>query len=179
MSRAWRTAPVPEQLRKMQEFTAVWCPYWYDLDQPIAVGKRTQLSFGVHPEEQISAQVRRWHASPPDAIFYGGLGGDGLWFDVDSEIVALRNSVLGAVQRITSQGLDYTVKLESGRELLVNSEEHPGAIWDPARRVWLHEFEEQDWTMVARVRQYGHVASPPSLALIETRARTGGLERER
>ena len=144
----------------MSEFTAVWCPYWYDLDQPIAVATRTQLSFAVQPEEHIAAQVRRWHSTSPDAVFYCGLGGDGLWFDLDAEIITLRNSALGAVRSVTSQGLDYTVTLESGRELLVNCEEHPGAVWDPDKRIWMHEFEAQDWTMLAAVRQYCKAAEP-------------------
>lgn len=135
MAHTWRTAPVPERLRKMAEFTAVWCPDWYDLDQPITVGNRTLLAFAVQPQEHIVARVHQWHSTSVDAIFYCGLGGDGRWFDLDAEIITLRNSALGAVRSITSQGLDYTVTLESGRELLVNCEENPGAVWDAEKRM--------------------------------------------
>jgi hypothetical protein len=109
----------------------------------------------VQPDEYVAAEAARWHSTSPDAFFYSGLGGDGLWFEMDAEILALHNRVLGPVRSITSQGLDYTVILESGRELVVNGEEHPGALSDEGRNLWMHEFEAQDWTMVARIRQCG------------------------
>ncbi|MDQ3622002.1 MAG: hypothetical protein M3463_05875 [Verrucomicrobiota bacterium] len=140
-----RTMPVPDRLRFASEFTAEWCPAWYDLDQPLRAGERKKLLFFVEPPEHARAEIVRHHSTPPDAVLFSGLANNGQWYELIGEVVSIHNSDFGAISSISSEGFDYIIDLASGDRITVNCEERPGEIFESDRVV-------SDWTMTVHIR---------------------------
>jgi hypothetical protein len=63
-----------------------------------------------------------WH--PEDAVVARGT------------IVAIRRSELGAVRKVDTSGLYYTITLADGAELTVNAEEEAGKLYERAGEQW-------------------------------------------
>jgi hypothetical protein len=63
-----------------------------------------------------------WH--PEDAVVARGT------------IVAIRHPELGAVRKVDTRGLDYTITLTNGTELTVNAEEEPGKLYERVGEQW-------------------------------------------
>lgn len=153
MARERTETVIPKQIRMADTFTAIWCPSWYDLDQALTVGKSEELLFAVDLSDQEMAEIGRWHSNQPDAVFFSGLLHDRSWFGLSAEVLELENSVLGPLRFVRSNGLDYTMGLMSGTEIVVNCEELPGAIWDEKSDSWQETTQSNDWTIVARIAQ--------------------------
>lgn len=110
-----------------------WVPGWYELDPPLEVGLSGEFAFWrVIPEhlrgpESLVLYNDLWH--PEDAVVASGT------------IAAIRHSDLGEVRKVDTRGLDYTITLADGSELLVNAEEEPGN---------LHERDGDQWQASSR-----------------------------
>jgi hypothetical protein len=110
---------------------AAWVPGWYELDPPLEVGQTDEFAFWrVVPDhlrgpEPLVLYNTLWH--PEDAVVAHGT------------IAAIRHPELGAVRKVDTRGLDYTITLADGTELRVEAEETPGVCYE--RRV-------TDWRFV-------------------------------
>jgi hypothetical protein len=115
--------------------SVAWIPGWYELDQPLEVGMSGEFAFWrIVPEnlrgsEQLVLYNTLWH--PEDAIMASGC------------IAAIRHPELGAIRKVDTRGLDYTLTLDDGTELTVNAEEEPGKIYERAHGKW-----EESWRVV-------------------------------
>lgn len=123
-----------------------WVPGWYELDQPLEVGLEDEFAFwrvvpeGLRGPERLVFYNGLWH--PEDGVFACG------------KISAIRHADFGDIRKVDTRGLDYTITLADGTELLVNAEEEPGKIyegqfgaWTESKRVisnWRFEVEF-DW----------------------------------
>ena len=109
-----------------------WVPGWYELDPPLEVGLTDEFAFWrVVPDylrgpELLVLYNTLWH--PEDAVVARGT------------IAAIRHPELGAVRKVDTSGLDYTITLADGTELRVEAEETPGVCYE--RR------EIRDWRFV-------------------------------
>jgi hypothetical protein len=121
-------------------FTALWIPTWYELDQAVAVGQTDDFwFFSTLPIWIIDELATR----PPmqfDHVFYCGLVEEATYQTIRAEVMTITSSPLGAVQRIDTRGLDYTITLGTGTQLTVNAEETPGFVSD-------ERSDNHDWLM--------------------------------
>lgn len=105
-----------------------WVPGWYELDPPLEVGLTDEFAFWrVVPDhlrgpEPLVLYNTLWH--PEKAVVARGT------------IAAIRHPALGAVRRVDTRGLDYTITLADGTELTVNAEEEPGKLYERAGEGW-------------------------------------------
>jgi hypothetical protein len=118
-----------------------WVPGWYELDPPLEVGQSDEFAFWrVMPDhlrglERLVLYNALWH--PEDAVVASG------------RIVAIRHPELGAVRKVDTRGLDYTLTLADGTELLVNAEEEPGRLYERVGDNWTESPRAvSDWRFV-------------------------------
>ena len=108
---------------------AAWVPGWYELDPQLEVGLNGEFAFWrVVPEylsgpESLVLYNTLWH--PEDAVIARGT------------TTAIRHPELGAIQKVDTRGLDYTITLSDGNQLLVNAEEKPGRAYERAGGEWV------------------------------------------
>ncbi|HEV3439767.1 MAG TPA: hypothetical protein VG122_20545 [Gemmata sp.] len=106
-----------------------WVPGWYELDPPLEVGLSGEFAFWrVVPDhlrgpEPLALYNTLWQ--PKDAIVARGM------------IVAIWHPELGKIRKLDTRGLDYTITLEDGTELMVNAEEEPGRLFDRVGVQWI------------------------------------------
>lgn len=123
----WSSGPALPSTPPMK--LAAWVPGWYELDQPLEVGLTADFAFWrVVPEEL---------AGPEPLVFYNTL-----WHPEDAVVARgtisrIRHPVLGDVRKVDTRGLDYTITLADGTELLVNAEEEPGKLFERAGEKWV------------------------------------------
>jgi len=104
---------------------AAWIPYWYGLDQPLAVGVTDEFSFWqVVPDHLRSAER---------LVFCNGL-----WKPEEAStgvgtIAAITNRELGAIRQVEihEDGCEYAIRLADGTILNVEAEQEPGRIYEP------------------------------------------------
>jgi hypothetical protein len=104
---------------------AIWYPFWYELDQPIAVGETGDFDFFKMPPEYV-----RTDGLP---VFYHGDWQEkcrNLFVTERKQIIGINHSVLGQIDEIATDGLDYKFTMSDGRVLLVEAEETPGLIYE-------------------------------------------------
>jgi hypothetical protein len=118
-----------------------WVPGWYELDPPLEVGLTDEFAFWrVVPDhlrgpERLVLYNTLWH--PKDAVVARGT------------IAAIRHPELGAVRKVDTRGLDYTITLADGTELTVNAEEEPGKLYERAGEQWRESSRVvRDWRFV-------------------------------
>ncbi|MGL5359660.1 MAG: hypothetical protein ACRDBI_08100 [Shewanella sp.] len=101
---------------------ALWIPAWYEQDPSIVVGVTEQFVF----HKPANNEPLRFYsgAMPSDAVKATGA------------IAAIYHSVLGAIESVDAQGLDYTLVLKDGRRLLVNAQEEPGLLYEWVDDSW-------------------------------------------
>jgi hypothetical protein len=105
-----------------------WVPGWYELDPPLAVGGTGEFAFwrtvpdDLQGPERLVLYNTLWH--PEDAVVARG------------KIAAIWHPELGAIHNVNTGGLDYTITLADGTELLVNAEEEPGKLFERAGNQW-------------------------------------------
>ncbi len=108
---------------------AVWIPGWYELDPHLEVGLNSEFVFWrVVPDhfqcsEQLVLYNDLWR--PEDGMFANGT------------IIAIRHPELGDILKVDTRGLDYTITLRDGTELVVNAEEDPGKIYEGKPGAWV------------------------------------------
>jgi hypothetical protein len=118
-----------------------WVPGWYELDPPLEVGLSAEFAFWrVVPDhlrgpERLVLYNALWH--PEDSVVARGT------------IAAIRHPELGAVRKVDTHGMDYTLTLLDGTELLVNAEEEPGKLFERAGEQWRESARVvSDWRFV-------------------------------
>ncbi|QDU18638.1 hypothetical protein ETAA1_05310 [Urbifossiella limnaea] len=118
-----------------------WVPGWYELDPPLEVGLTGTFAFWrVVPDhlrgpESLVLYNTLWH--PEDAVIARGT------------ISAIRHPELGAVRKVDTCGLDYTIVLADGMELTVNAEEAPGDLSEWVEDRWRASSRRvRDWRFV-------------------------------
>jgi hypothetical protein len=106
-----------------------WVPGWYELDPLLEVGLSDEFAFWrVVPDylcgpEPLVFYNTIWH--PEDAVTAHGT------------IAAIRHPELGAIRKVDTRGLDYTITLADGTELKVEAEETPGVCYERREiKVW-------------------------------------------
>ncbi|MFT5528164.1 MAG: hypothetical protein ACI9HK_006152 [Pirellulaceae bacterium] len=102
--------------------TAIWFPYWYELDQSIEVGVEGEFHFFKTPPPSL--------AEPDHDVFYNGLWESHASVVRHITIRSIRNICFGDVQKINAVGLDYRLTFPDGRTLKIDAEESPGAACD-------------------------------------------------
>ena len=118
-----------------------WVPGWYELDPLLEVGLADEFAFWrVVPDhlcgpESLVLYNTLWH--PEDAVVACGT------------IAAIRHPELGAVRKVDTCGLDYTITLADGTELTVNAEEEPGKLFERVGEQWRESSRAvSDWRFV-------------------------------
>lgn len=104
---------------------AIWFPFWYELDQSIAVGQSADFDFFRSPPDYV--------AHDGLAVFYHGDWQEkcrSLYDRKRRRIVNIEHPVLGSIRRIVTDGLDYTFTMADGRILKVEAEETPGLVYE-------------------------------------------------
>jgi hypothetical protein len=111
--------------------TAIWYPFWYEMDIPIEVGQIDYFEFYLNAPEYVDA------AGLP--VFFNGDWRDtNLFQTFKKKIISICHTELGNVQKIDTNGLDYTLTLADGTQIKVEAEESPGFISDDRKPI-------EDW----------------------------------
>jgi hypothetical protein len=112
-----------EALRIMTVERAIWFPYWYELDQSVAVGQEGDFDFFKVAPDYIE------HEGLP--AFYHGLGEryKTLFDRRRVKILRIKHPILGSIQAIDTRGFDYTFTMSDGRLQKVEAEETPGLVY--------------------------------------------------
>lgn len=131
---------------------AAWVPGWYELDPLLEVGLADEFAFWrevpdhLRGPEALVLYNTLWH--PEDALVARGT------------ITAIRHPELGSVRKIDTRGLDYTITLEDGSELLVNAEEEPGRLFERVGDQWADSLRAvTNWRFVV---EFGSLSEPKS-----------------
>jgi hypothetical protein len=121
---------------------AAWIPYWYGLDQPLAVGATDEFAFWkVVPEHFRESSERLvlfqndlWK---PEAALIGV-----------GTIAAITNAELGEIRavEILEDGFEYAIRLADGTRLIVDSEQELGRVSE--RSGWSASRIVTDWRCV-------------------------------
>lgn len=117
---------------------AAWIPGWYELDQPLEVGVEEEFVFWrVVPDYLYNSE---------SLVFYNTLWHEGDGVFGTGRILKIRHPELGDIRKINTRGLDYTITLMDGSELLVNAEEEPGKMFEGRPGDWIESKREiSDW----------------------------------
>ncbi len=102
---------------------AIWYPYWYELDQSIAVGQTDEFEFYKTPPDYVQADGLR-------VFYHGNWRETHLYTTERKQIKSISHPILGQIERIDAEGLDYSFAMSDGRVLLIEAEETPGLVYD-------------------------------------------------
>ncbi len=120
---------------------AAWVPGWYELDPPLEVGQTDEFVFWRVVPDHLRG--------PERLVLYNTLWDPGDALVARGTISAIRHPELGAVRKVDTRGLDYTLTLADGTELLVNAEEEPGKLFEWASGQWQESSRVvSDWRFV-------------------------------
>lgn len=127
---------------------ALWIPAWYELDPSLVVGATDKFVF--HPAVENEALTFFSAVHTADAMAATGT------------IKAIFHAVLGEIESVDTQGLDYTFVLKDGRRLLVNAEDEPGLIYEWLDDSWQRsDMRIRDWQLAV---QFSSLSPLQSLA---------------
>ncbi|PIW61716.1 hypothetical protein [Shewanella sp. CG12_big_fil_rev_8_21_14_0_65_47_15] len=101
---------------------ALWIPAWYELDPSLVVGVTEEFIF----HKPAANEALKFYSGAKGAQAVKATG----------TISAIHHNVLGDIESVDAQGLDYTLVLKDGRRLLVNAEEDPGLIYEWVDESW-------------------------------------------
>ena len=123
-----------------------WEPDWYELDQCIVVG-----------------DIDYFYLRKDNLYFANGLNPKPYECEVKAEILKITHPELGEIRGVITIGLDYSIYLSDGTEIIVNAEENPGKIYNSQYVVseWcfdvqIHIIEKTGLTLIERNRIYNH-----------------------
>ena len=104
---------------------AAWIPYWYGLDQPLAVGVTDEFAFWQVVPDHLRC--------PERLVFCSGLWKPEAAMTGVGTIAAITNPELGVIREvcIPGDGLEYAIRLGDGTILDVEAEQEPGRIYQP------------------------------------------------
>lgn len=103
---------------------ALWVPGWYELDQPLTVGSTDRLWFYQHPPTDLP------NVEYYDFVFFNQLSAAANCQVRTARIVSIEHPVLGPLQKIDTDGLDYIFYPAEGESIVVNAEEEPGRVYN-------------------------------------------------
>ncbi|MCG9964707.1 hypothetical protein [Shewanella cutis] len=113
---------------------ALWIPAWYELDPSIVVGVTEEFIF----HKPATNEALRFYSGAKKTEAVKATGA----------IASIHHKVLGDIDSVDAQGLDYTIVLKDGRRLLVNAEEDPGLLYEWVDDSWQpSEMVIQDWQL--------------------------------
>jgi hypothetical protein len=104
---------------------AIWFPFWYELDQSIAVGQEGDFDFFKTVPDYIKNDGL--------LVFYHGDWQEKcrpLFDRRRIKILQIQHPVIGPIQAIDTSGLDYTFTTLEGRLQKVEAEETPGLVYE-------------------------------------------------
>jgi hypothetical protein len=106
-----------------------WVPGWYELDPQLEVGREGEFVFWRVVPEHLRGPKRlvlyNYLWRPEDGMFASG------------KIAAIRHPELGDIRKVDTRGLDYTITLVDGTELVVNVEEDVGKMYEGKPGAWV------------------------------------------
>lgn len=116
---------------------ALWIPAWYELDPSIVVGVTEEFVF----HKTAANEVLKFYSGAKENDAVKAIG----------TISAIKHNVLGDIESVDAQGLDYTLVLQDGRRLLVNAEENPGLVYEWVDDSWQpSDMVITDWTLTVQ-----------------------------
>jgi hypothetical protein len=118
---------------------AEWRPGWYELDQPLEVGRRAQFAFfPPAPDSTLVFYNTLWR--PKEAVAARGT------------VTSISHPALGHLQKVETDGLDYTFVLADGTRLVVDAEEEPGQRLVETAGGWERVAAGFDsWTLIVEI----------------------------
>ncbi len=134
-------------MTKTETQKAVWKPSWYEMDQSLTVGTPGKFWFFQ------DMPTMEWEfVDPIDLVFFNQLDSA-----TNSEVRFARideifHPVLGPLNRVDTDGLDYIFALANGTEIVVNAEEEPGQTYDDG-------LEIEDWSVLVTLTEISDPAS--------------------
>lgn len=94
------------------------------------------LEVGLTAEFAFCREISDGLHGPESLVFYTGLSGG--QFDVAwGTIAAIHHADFGSIRTISARGLDYTIVLDNGKQLIVNAEENPGQLYEQHGEEWI------------------------------------------
>lgn len=108
---------------------AAWVPGWYELDQALEVGLEGEFVFWRVVPDQLRGLER--------LVFYNTLWDSKDQMFASGKITAIRHPELGEIRKVDTRGLDYTITLADGTEIVVNAEETPGKMYEGKPGAWV------------------------------------------
>ena len=122
-----------------KQYTALWTPGWYELDQTLTPGERQKFWFFQNPPEECQAM-----AGDLDFVFYNQLDSTQNCIVRYAKIVEIQHQELGELLRVDTDGLDYIFFPANSEEIVVNAEEEPGSTYD-------NDLEVADWSVIVKL----------------------------
>lgn len=122
---------------------AVWTPSWYELDQTIAVGMEGKFWFFQDKPSNDSADKA---LDEVELVFFNQLDSDSNSEVRFAHVEEIVHDILGPLQRVDTDGLDYVFALANGEEVVVNAEEEPGQTYDDGCEV-------ENWTVLVTLKE--------------------------
>ena len=120
---------------------AAWVPGWYELDPPLEVGQTDAFAFW----RVIPDHLR----GPEPLVLYNALWRAEEVMVARGVIASIRHPELGAIGKVDTGGLDYTITLDDGTQLMVNAEEEPGRMFERVGGQWVKSPREvSNWRFV-------------------------------
>src|SRR5262245_42728008 len=118
-----------------------WVPGWYELDPPLEIGLTGEFPFWRVVPDHLQG--------PESLVLYNTLWRPEDVVVAEGTIVAIQHPELGMVRKVDTRGLDYTITLVDGTELLVNAEEEPGRVYQRVEDEWTESGRTvRDWRFV-------------------------------
>lgn len=108
---------------------AAWVPGWYELDPVLEVGLSGEFAFFRVVPDSLRG--------PEALILYNDLWHPRDFAVATGTISAIRHPELGEIRSVDTRGLDYTITLMDGTEILVNAEEDPGKMFEGRLGDWV------------------------------------------
>jgi hypothetical protein len=106
-----------------------WIPGWYELDPCLEVGLKDEFAFWrVVPEHLRGSE---------ELVLYNDLSNPGEPIFAIGRITSIRHPDLGGIRKVDTHGLDYTITLADGTEIVVNAEEDPGKMFEGKPGAWV------------------------------------------
>ena len=143
-----------EEFTVQSEWNSRWVPKLYDRDEQLIVGQQQEYLFHELVPGWLIRYMARHRIDCPALIFYGKslcLSGSH-FFELTCEILEIHNKHYGNIKSIQVNSFSFDICLESGKSLIVNTEELPGAIWNEDTKEWSKETQNNDWSMSVKLR---------------------------
>ncbi len=109
---------------RQKTWNALWVPGWYELDQALAVGEERRFWFYQQPPSDLPK------VESCDFVFFNQLNAAANCQVRTARVTGIRHPILGELERVDTDGLDYHFQPVGGEAIRVNAEEDPGSVFD-------------------------------------------------